>query len=172
MFLSLTVNSKPPHHILSSRRFMDIPTTHKSEGREWEGGCIPHHCQCLAIKGHQLNGLTLCYSLGGLKRNARAVRARAAIWASRPTRNPHFVVLGASLLFDNTYFGACFASDMAFLGSHPFPPIFTYFHSPHVLLSMLISPHYGCPQCGHSASASLDLHPTSDAIVKVKINMR
>ena len=82
------------------------------------------------------------------------------------------MVLGASLLFDNRYFGFSFASDVAFLGFHPFPPIFTYFHAPHVLLSRLISPHYGSPQCGHSASASIDLHPTSDAIVKVKINMQ
>ena len=63
---------------------------------------------------------------------------------------------------------------LAFFGFHPFPPIFTYFHSPHVLLSRLISPHYGSPQsqCGHSASAFVDLHPASDAIVKVKINMQ
>ena len=82
------------------------------------------------------------------------------------------MVLGASLLFDNTYFGAAFASDMAFLGFHPFPPIFTYFHSLHVLFSRLISPHYGSPQCGHSISDSVDLHPASDAIVKVNINMQ
>ena len=96
----------------------------------------------------------------------------ATIWACGCSRNPHFAVLGASLLFDITYFGASFASDMAFLGLHPFPPIFTNFHSPHVLLSRLISPHYGLPQCGHSASASVDLHPASDAIVKVKIKMQ
>ena len=63
-------------------------------------------------------------------------------------------------------------SDMAFLGFHPFSPIVTYFHSPHVLFSTLISPHYGSPQCGNSASPSLDLHPAWDAIVKVKINMQ
>ena len=55
--------------------------------------------------------------------------------------------------------------------THP-PPIFTNFHSPHVLLSRLISAHYGSPQCGHSASTSVDLHRVSDAIVKVKINMQ
>ena len=81
------------------------------------------------------------------------------------------MVLGASLLFDNTYFDASLASDMAFLGFHPFPLIFTNFHSPHVLFSGLISPHYGSPQCGHSASAFVDLHPASDAIVKVKMNI-
>ena len=43
----------------------------------------------------------------------------------RFTRNPHFVVLRASLLFDNTYSRASFAWDEAFLGFHPFPPIFT-----------------------------------------------
>ena len=91
----------------------------------------------------------------------------ATIWASRRTRDPHFVVLGASLLFDNTYFGASFAWAMAFFGFHPFFSGFTYFHSPHVLLSRLISPHYG-----HSASASVDLHSALGAIVKVKINMQ
>ena len=96
----------------------------------------------------------------------------ATIWASRRTRNPHFFVLGASLLFDNTYFGAFFALDIVFLVFHPFFPIFTYFHSPHVLLSRLISPHYGSPQCGHSATAFVDLHLASDAVVKVKMNMQ
>ena len=88
------------------------------------------------------------------------------------SQTTHFVVLGASLLFDHTYFGASFTPDVAFLGFSPFLPMFTYFHSPHVLLSRLISPHYGSPQCGHSASASIDLHSVSDAIVKVKINMQ
>ena len=107
-----------------------------------------------------------------MRTQVRAQRTRnATIWVSGRSRNPYFVVLGASLLYDNTYFGASFASDMAFWGFHSFPPIFTYFHSPHVLRSTLISPHYGSPQCGHSASASIDLHPASDAIVKVKINM-
>ena len=112
---------------------------------------------------------------GGDLNTVRVRCARSAtifFWASHRTRNPHFVVLGASLLFDNTYFGGSFASDMAFLGFHPFPPIFAYFHSPHVLLSRFISPHYGSRQCGHSASTSIDLHPASDAIVKVKINMQ
>ena len=36
----------------------------------------------------------------------------------------------------------------------------------------LIAPLDGSPQCGHSASASVDLHPASGAIVKVKINMQ
>ena len=96
----------------------------------------------------------------------------ATIWAYGRSTNPYFVILGASLLFDNMHFGPSFALDMAFLGFHLFSPIFTYFHSPHVLLSRLISHHYGSPQCGHSTSASLDLHPASDAIVKVKINMQ
>ena len=49
-------------------------------------------------------------------------------------------------------------------------PNFTHFHlhSPHVLLSRLICPHYGSPQCGHSASASVDSHPASDATFKVE----
>ena len=61
-----------------------------------------------------------------------------------------------------------------FWGFTHFTPIFSYFRSPHVRLSRLkrFSPHYGSPQCGHSASASIDLHPASDAIVKVKINMQ
>ena len=61
---------------------------------------------------------------------------------------------------------------MAFLGFHPFPPIFTNFHSPHVLLSSLIPPHYGSPQCGYFASTFVDLHPAFHAIVKLKINIQ
>ena len=91
-----------------------------------------------------------------LKTHKGGLECTATIWASRRTRNPHFVVLGASLLFDNMYLGASFASDMAFLGFHPFSPIFTYFHSQDVVLSRLISPHHGSPQYGHSASTSID----------------
>ena len=54
----------------------------------------------------------------------------------------------------------------------PFFFSFAFSPLPHVLFSRLISPHYGSPQCGHCASASIDLHPASDAIVKVKINMQ
>ena len=64
-----------------------------------------------------------------------AMRAQCDYLGFYHSRNPYFVVPGASLLFDNTYFGASFASVMALLGFHPFLPIFTYFHSPHVLLS-------------------------------------
>ena len=58
--------------------------------------------------------------------------------------------------------------DMAYLEFHPISPIFTYFHLPHVLLSRLISPHYGSPQCGHFASASVDSRLVSDATIKVE----
>ena len=51
---------------------------------------------------------------------------------------------------------------MAYLDFHPISLIFTYFHAPHVLFSGLISSHYGNPQCGHYASASVDLHLTLD----------
>ena len=108
---------------------------------------------------------------GGEAQCARIV----TIWASRRTRNPYFVVLGASLLFDNKYFGASFTLDMAFWGFHSiFFSSFTHFHPLHVLLSRLISPHYGSSQCGHSASAStfVDSHLAPDATVKVKINMQ
>ena len=108
---------------------------------------------------------------GRFKRSVRAVRLFGHLAVREP--HAHFVVPGASLLFDDTYFGASFALDMAFLWFHTSPPpIVTYFHKPHVLLSGLISPHYGSAQCGHSASASVDLHPTSDAIVKVKTSMQ
>ena len=92
---------------------------------------------------------------GPLKRSARAVCAQCDYLGISPyylPRNPHFVVLGASLLPDNTCF---FCIGYGIFGFSPiFFSIFTYFHSPHVLLSMLISPHYSSPQCGHSASAS------------------
>ena len=81
------------------------------------------------------------------------------------------MVLGASLLFDNTYFGFSFASDVAFLGFHPLLPIFTYFHSPPTFLADF-SPLWQPSMCGLSASPFVDLHPVSNAIVKVNINMQ
>ena len=66
---------------------------------------------------------------------------------------------------------------MAVLDFHPVSPISpflhtTYFHLMHVLISRLISPNYGSPECGHSALAFFDLHSAPDAIFKVKINMQ
>ena len=57
----------------------------------------------------------------------------ATIWASSRTRNPHIVILGASLLFDNRYFDASSALGIwqiwFFTQFHPFSPFFTLFHT-------------------------------------------
>ena len=83
----------------------------------------------------------------GLKRScARSV----TIWASGRTTNPHFVILGASLLFDSRF--CCFFH----IGDMAFPPSCSHFHlfsriscsfPPHPLLSRLISPHHRV--CSH-----------------------
>ena len=93
----------------------------------------------------------------------------ATIWESRRTRNPHFVVLGASLLFDNTYFCASFASDMAFWVLTPPLPIFLLFSLAACSFYVDFAPPW---QPSMWALACVDLHPTSDAIVKVKNNMQ
>ena len=52
----------------------------------------------------------------------------ATIWASGRTRNPYFVILLASLLFDSRF--RCFfhIGDMPFFVFHPVSPIFTPFY--------------------------------------------
>ena len=75
------------------------------------------------------------------------------------------------MLLDNKHFDASSALGYVIFG---FSPNFTrfhlylYLHSPHVLLSRLISPHNGSPQCGHFASASSNLYSVSDAFFGVE----
>ena len=52
----------------------------------------------------------------------------ASIWASGRARNPYFVILGASLLFDNRFLMHLMHGDLTGLKFHPFSPIFTHFH--------------------------------------------
>ena len=75
----------------------------------------------------------------------------ATIWVSGRTRDPYFVILGASLLFESRF--GCFIhiGDMAFLDFHPVSPISFFILScsfpPHPLFCRLISPHRFFVQC-------------------------
>ena len=78
---------------------------------------------------------------------ARCTR-NATIWLLGHTRNTYFVILGASLLFDNKFLMllphqgyGIFGVSPNFTHFHPFPPFFTKFSRilPHVLFSRLIS---------------------------------
>ena len=62
----------------------------------------------------------------------RSVRSATTGVSSR-TRNPYFVILGASLLFDNSFSDACSALGIWHIWIsaqfHSFSPIFTLFHT-------------------------------------------
>ena len=107
-------------------------TTLKWSSGTQRAGSIQATVEKVSNENHQLSecghGRTPWYVRGRLNRSI--ARARSAfIWASGRTRNPYFVVLRASLLFDNSYFGTSFASDMGFLGLVLGFWVFT--HSPH-----------------------------------------